>query len=358
MKRRTKRIVALLLLLNLIASAGLIPARAAGLGSSINKYSTMAQIESLPEFRDHKQVFEMAGGVLGTAIDRIPIHVMCQVNTGWNEDSIVEGIQYLSDTAKRQETFFQVYSQAEISQDSDRSNAILTAFPTGKRSKFVVIVPGGGYTGVASIQEGFPMAKKLNELGYSAFVVTYRCGGGSHKAPVPQEDLSHAVRFILGNADQFNIDPEGYAIMGFSAGGHLAASFGTESLGWKYYGLPKPGTMILGYPVITMGQNTHTGSRDNLLGRNASEDSALIDKWSIQKQVTSNYPATYLWQCDEDNTVPVQNSRLMDEALLRNHVPVQYQLYHSNVHGWGVGKGTIAEGWVEKAMAFWQNHVA
>ena len=121
----------------------------------------------------------------------------------------------------------------------------------GQTHPFAVIVPGGAYAVVCSFIEGTPIARKLNERGISVFIVYYRVRKKG-RYPHPQDDLARAVRDILSRAEEYGIEPENYSVWGSSAGGHLAASFGTESMGWATYGLPKPGAIVLSYPVISM----------------------------------------------------------------------------------------------------------
>lgn len=221
----------------------------------------------------------------------------------------------------------------------------------GKKHPFAVICPGGGYSMVCSFIEGVPYAKKLNEMGYSAFVVYYRTRKKA-KFPAPQDDLARAVKDILQRAEELNLDTEGYSVWGSSAGGHLAASFGTEAMGYPKYNLPKPGALILTYPVITMGEKTHLGSRWNLLGKNAGED--LIHMTSVEHQITSAYPPTFLWCGDADKTVDPDNSRMMEAALKEKNIPCQLVEYSGVDHGVGLGAGLACGGWMEKAVAFWE----
>ena len=109
------------------------------------------------------------------------------------------------------------------------------------KKRFVVICAGGGYGSCCTMIEGIPLTKRLNELGISAFVLYYRVGEKAH-IPNPMDDLARAVSYILKRAEEFDVSDE-YGVMGFSAGGHLAATFGTEAIGYKKYGLPKPGMM-------------------------------------------------------------------------------------------------------------------
>lgn len=221
----------------------------------------------------------------------------------------------------------------------------------GKKHPFALICPGGGYEMVCSFVEGAPYAKRLNELGYSAFVLYYRCGRNA-AFPAPQDDLARALRDIFSRADELNLDMEAYSVWGSSAGGHLAATFGTEAIGYAKYGLPKPGALILSYPVITMGEDTHDGSRKNLLGESPTEE--MIQLTSVQKQVTANYPPTFLWCGSADHVVAPANSQMMADALKGSGVQHQFISYPGVEHGVGLGEGLACEPWFQKAVSFWE----
>ncbi|MGM9593342.1 MAG: alpha/beta hydrolase [Candidatus Onthomonas sp.] len=230
-------------------------------------------------------------------------------------------------------------------------------FPGNPGGKAVIICPGGGYSLVWSPGEGYPVAARLNAMGYHAFVVNYRTGPGAAQAPNPMEDLAVSIRYILAHAGQFQADLSDYAVMGFSAGGHLAASFGTEALGWRHYGLPRPGTMMLCYPVITMGPLSEPTSRACLLGEHLS-DPDFTRRYSVEQQITPAYPPTYLWQCDSDAVVPIQNSQLLARQLAAQQILHRYQTYPGTDHGTGLADGTAAQGWLEQAVSFWREQLS
>lgn len=110
---------------------------------------------------------------------------------------------------------------------------------------------------------------------------------------------------------------------------------------------------MLSYPLITMGEFTHEGSRGKLLGEEC-DNIALREKYSIEKHVDAHYPKTYLWQCKDDNVVPYQNSILMIEALKNGGVEYEHFAVEGTAHGWGLATNTAAEGWLNQAVAFWQ----
>lgn len=224
----------------------------------------------------------------------------------------------------------------------------------GQKHPFAVLVPGGGYSMVCSFIEGVPIAKQLNMAGISAFIVYYRT---RNKAlyPAPQDDLARGIKEIFAKAEEYNIDTNNYSIWGASAGGHLVASFGTKEVGYAKYNLPKPSTLVLMYPVITMNPKfTHMGTHDNILGKNPSPE--LEDLLSVEKHVDKDYPATYIWCSDDDATVPSSNTTMMKEALTQASVNVQCTIYHGVPHGVGPGSETAAQGWIAQAIRFWEEN--
>ena len=221
----------------------------------------------------------------------------------------------------------------------------------GKMHPVAVICPGGGYRRVCSFIEGHPYARKLNKLGYHAFVVYYRVRNLA-AYPNPQEDLARAVKELHDHAAEWNLDMTGYSVWGSSAGGHLAASFGTDAMGYSRYGLPKPGALVLVYPVVTMAGRTHEGSRNYLIGPHPARE--YVDVTSVENQITANYPPVFLWWGDQDGTVDPVNSRMLKNALEENSIPCVCREYQGVGHGVGIGKGLPCEGWFEDAVSFWE----
>lgn len=216
----------------------------------------------------------------------------------------------------------------------------------GKEHPFAVICPGGGYSDVCSFCEGIPFAEELNKLGYHAFVVYYRVKKKG-RYPEAHNDLQRAIEYIFAHKNEWRLDTDNWSIWGSSAGGHLVASYCTEKRPTA-----NPSAVVLVYPVITMGEYTHKGSRNNLLGVNADE--AMINKLSAEKQVTSDYPPAYLWYGKDDDCVPPVNSHMLADALAEVGVPCKLEKYEGIGHGAGLAKGTNAEKWFYNAVDFWQ----
>ena len=204
----------------------------------------------------------------------------------------------------------------------------------------ILVCPGGGYSHLSDIKEGSDVAKWLNSLGISAFVLKYRLGMRYHQ-PSQLLDAARALRTVRANAKQWNIDPKRIGILGFSAGGHLASTLGTHFDAGKPNATDeiervssRPDLMILIYPVITMGDLTHKGSQTNLLGDGAPPE--LIKQYSNELHVTRETPPTFLVHSVADPAVPVENSLMFAEALRKAGVPFEVHLYERGPHGFGM----------------------
>jgi acetyl esterase/lipase len=217
----------------------------------------------------------------------------------------------------------------------------------------VVICPGGGYGGLAG-HEGKDYAVWLNGLGVHGLVLKYRLGSHGYRHPRMLEDAARAVRLARSKAGLWKVDPQRVGIMGSSAGGHLASTLlthfdaGTPDAADPIERLSsRPDLGILCYPVITLGEFTHQGSKRNLLGEHPSED--LVRLLSNETQVTPQTPPTFLWHTVEDAGVPVENTLLFAQALRRAKVPMDVHLYERGRHGIGLANG---HAWT-KDLAFW-----
>lgn len=207
----------------------------------------------------------------------------------------------------------------------------------------MVIFPGGGYGGLAP-HEGKGYADWLVTNGISCFVVKYRLGPGGYHHPAMLQDAARAVRFVRARADEWKIDPKRVGVIGSSAGGHLASTLATHFDSGKADASDaidrqssRPDLAILCYAVITMGANTHQGSKNNLLGKNP--DPELVKNLSNELQVTKDTPPCFLWHTWEDSAVKVENSLEFAAALKRAGVPFDLHIYQKGAHGMGLGKG-------------------
>lgn len=213
----------------------------------------------------------------------------------------------------------------------------------------VVICPGGGYSGVSQIKEGTEIAKWFNDLGVTAFVLYYRMPNGHWK--IPLEDAQSALEIVHKRAKEWKIDEKKIGIMGFSAGGHLAATVGTHFTSET----ERPDFMILGYPVVTMDSSyTHMGSRINLLGKKPTKE--LVKLYSNELQVKKNTPPTFIVQAIDDKTVPIANSEQLYKALQEKGIPSELHKFDIGGHGFGMRpRGIPVDSWPDLLKEWLKN---
>jgi len=212
--------------------------------------------------------------------------------------------------------------------------------PTNATGAAMVICPGGGYEHLAP-HEGNDYALWLNQHGITCFVLKYRLGSSGYHYPAEFQDVTRAVRWVRAHADEYEINPKRVGIMGSSAGGHLAATLlthfdagDTNSADPVERESSRPDLGILCYPVISMGEYTHSGSKQNLLGSNPAPE--LVKLLSNELQVTPATPPSFLWTMFGDKVVPVENTFLFAEALQKNRVPFDLHVYAQGWHGMGL----------------------
>jgi len=203
----------------------------------------------------------------------------------------------------------------------------------------VIICPGGGYGVLLTKREGSDVARAFTKLGIAAFVLKYRLPSDEtmvDRSIGPLQDALEAIRLVRKNAASWGVDPQKIGIMGFSAGGHLAATAGTHYDFLKPLASDSPSArpdfLLLINPVISFRDSFgHLGSRDNLLGKNAPI--ALVNNFSNELHVTAETPPTFLIHSGNDVVVPVENSIAFYQELRRNKVPAALHIYSKGEHG-------------------------
>jgi acetyl esterase/lipase len=237
----------------------------------------------------------------------------------------------------------------------EAANASITVHPAAEKPNgaAMVICPGGGYGGLVSGPEGHGIARWLNQHGIAGIVLEYRLPGG--RPFVPLLDAQRAIRTVRFNAKQWNLNPSRIGIIGFSAGGHLASTAGTHfDAGDPQATDPidrvscRPDFAVLIYPVVTMGEKTHGGSKANLLGRDPKPE--MVELFSNEKQVTGRTPPMFLAHAKDDTLVAPDNSRTLHEALKAHRVATEYLELPSGGHGLNGYKGPMWDAWQAKSL--------
>jgi acetyl esterase/lipase len=236
---------------------------------------------------------------------------------------VLSALNRLIDDAGNGETiFYDIYTDAQKQADESRNETGLFFFRGKPSAPFAVVAPGGGFAYVASLHEGFPCAQEISKRGYNAFVLKYRAGRGGG---IATQDLAVALSYIFANAAALGITTADYSLWGSSAGARMAAAIGSYGA-YRFGGseLPKPSAVILLY----------TGLSD----------------------VASTEPPTFVAVGDADEIAPSAVMERRVAALRRRGTAVEYRKYHGVGHGFGLGVGTSAEGWMDDALSFWAKH--
>ncbi|MBQ9747272.1 MAG: alpha/beta hydrolase [Clostridia bacterium] len=230
--------------------------------------------------------------------------------------------------------------------------------PFNEKRKAILVIPGGGYS-FCSDREAEPIALTYLTAGYNAFVLTYSVSShGDTRWPIPLIDASAAMKYIRDHAEELHIDPDYVFVIGFSAGGHLAAALGTlwdddaieQALGMEK-GYNRPTGMILSYPVISGLTYAHRGSFDNILGERKNDEDARKEL-SLELRVSEKTVPAFIWSTRPDTTVPVQNSILFAEALAEAGTPFEMHVYPHGSHGASLANPIV--GWAKpSALTAW-----
>jgi Esterase/lipase len=239
-------------------------------------------------------------------------------------DVVVDTINYMIDEVNDGQTiFYDFYTEQQKKEDPSKKSTGLFYFKGEAGAPFAVICPGGGYSYVGSVHEGFPHAIELSNKGYNAFVLQYRVGGER----IACEDLAAATSYIFENADMFEVSTEDYSLWGSSAGARMAARLGSNGA-FAYGGddIPKPYTVVMAY----------TGHSDFSL----------------------NDPPTFVTSSEDDPIASVSAVERRVESMKNAGIDVEYRKYKNAGHGFGLGTGTDAQGWIEYAIRFWKRHMS
>ena len=233
----------------------------------------------------------------------------------------IEILDTLKSRALRGDTiFFDIYTETEKKADPDKRNTGLFFFKGKPGAKFAINNAGGGFVFVGAMHDSFPHALELSKKGYNAFALIYRPG-----AQTACEDLARAIAFVHQNADRLKVDVKGYSLWGGSAGARMAAwlgSYGTASFGEKSY--PKPRAVIMQYTGLS--------------------------------EVTGDEPPTYANVGTSDGIANYRTMQNRIQKIKANGTPAEIEIFEGLPHGFGLGIGTVAEGWIDNAVKFWERN--
>ncbi|MGE4585634.1 MAG: alpha/beta hydrolase [Sphaerochaeta sp.] len=237
-------------------------------------------------------------------------------------DRTVEIVNYLRTSARAgQQVFYDIYSETEKAADPAKKNTGLFFFRGKPGQKAAILSAGGGFAYVGAMHDSFPHALELSKRGYNAFALIYRPG-----ANTASEDLARAIAFIHEHASELEVDIEGYSLWGGSAGARMAAwlgSYGTTAFGESEY--PKPKAVIMQYTGLT--------------------------------EVTGNEPPTYACVGTSDGIASYRTMENRINRIKAQGTDAEIDIFEGLPHGFGLGEGTIAEGWIDNAIKFWENQV-
>jgi len=229
-----------------------------------------------------------------------------------------------------------------------------------RKQMAVIIIPGGGYYKLTYDLNGFQIAKWFNTLGISAFVLNYRLPISpdvKQRELAPLQDIQAAIKYLRKNAGQYGISPDQVGVIGTSAGGHLAAMASNISTDYTelkgdWENIPTiPNFAVLVSPVIDLGEFAHVGSRNSLLSENTSQEK--ISEYSMQNRVTEKTPPTLLIHAQNDKTVPVMNSILYYQAMIKNKVKGALFIFPEGEHKIGImNKTELTDNW-KKLCSDW-----
>ncbi len=280
----------------------------------------------------------------------------------WNAADMAAGLNRLNDLAERgTKLVYPVYSEADVEEDPTKAMVSLVHCPAdgdASDKPFILVIAGGAYGAVANIAEAFPVSAQWNALGFTTFCLSYRVRI-PNLFPKPLEDVHAALQFIRAHAETFGVNPDRYLVSGYSAGGHITACWGLDSIGCAHYGDPKPEALFLAYPVVNFWdsmQATPEPIRGFMVGMTLSPDASAASAapYNVDEQMTDAYPPFYHVQALDDPTVPAWNADRMETAAEAHGIRHKTERVPTGQHGFGAGTGTPAEGWTSRAIDFWK----
>ena len=316
--------------------SGLVPVQTENIESNADNVMTDTRIQEGPYTEDTKvtdvindEVFDGYGRLIFPVDMQISDNLTLKnINTilPWyseiNTDKTVEIVNYMKEKAgSGQQIFYDIYSDDEKKSDLDKQNTGLFFFKGNTGAKSAIVNAGGGFMYVAGMHDSFPHALELSKKGYNAFALIYRPG-----ARTACEDLARAIAFLHEHADELGIDMSDYSLWGGSAGARMAAwlgAYGTSAFGEKQY--PKPAAVIMQYTGLS--------------------------------EVTGDEPPTYACVGTSDGIASYRSMERYISRIKNNGTNAKIEVFDGLSHGFGLGQNTVADGWLDLAVMFWEDNM-
>ena len=322
----------------------------------ITPNTTIAELCAQPELHKAVSVWWPYGADMLSVLSERRIAELCGEGTPFHAQDVADGLNFLSSAAQGDSGFLKpLYSKEETAADPTKEAVSLLCFPATDSKRTALLCSGGGYNTVANLVEALPVARFLWGKGISSYVLQYRTGL-PYTVPKADEDLRRALCLML----QLESDKP-YGVIGFSAGGHLAAGLLTKDRGAGQSGLPAPEIIGLAYPLLSTripetlqaGSELHDCYR-TMFGSHLRDGTP--GRYDILKNFSDEAPAVYLWQTKDDETVPYsENTGAFVTLLSRRHHPFREKPVASGGHGRGLGTDSQAEGWAEEWIEYWND---
>lgn len=275
-----------------------------------------------PVFEDYGRLLFPVDQIIDEDLELKDVERILTWYNNVNPDRTVEIVNFLKERASSgEQIFYDIYTEEEKARDPDKENTGLFFFQGEPGEKFAIVNAGGGFAYVAAMHDSFPQAMELSEKGYNAFALIYRPG-----AETACEDLARAIAFIHEHGEELQVDVSDYSLWGGSAGARMAAwlgSYGTVAFGEEAY--PTPAAVIMQYTGLS--------------------------------EVTGQEPPTYACVGTSDGIAPYRTVENYINRIQDNGTHAKIQVFDGLRHGFGLGEGTVAEGWIDEAVRFWEENM-
>jgi len=305
-----------------VFSAAVIACMSARANGHLGRQSTVGDILGHPAFAGFSRlILPWDDRAYDESLPLTEIGSLLPYHTHVDPGTVASALnRMIDDVSGGRTVFYRFFSEAQIEEQPSRKNTGLFFFRGRPGAPFAVIAPGGGFSYVGSVHEGLPYAEAISEKGYNAFVLKYRAGSGAGGAT---DDLVAAVSYISRNATALGVSTEGYSLWGSSAGARMAASIGSHGTARHEGGnIPKPAAVVMAY--------------------------------TAHADYSTTEPPTFVVVGELDGIAPPASMEKRIAALRKSGTAVEYRKYRNLGHGFGLGKGTSAEGWIFEAIRFWE----